>query len=51
MRVPRCSGARFKCDVRALHGAGAKLSKRGSIRTVPVNQSAGPLDDGMNPLV
>ena len=38
-------------DVKALRSpAGSGASKSGSIRTMPVNQSAGPLPEGREPL-
>ena len=51
MRVPCGARARLEGDA-ALPAtrAGAVAWKSGSIRTVPVNQSAGPLPEGCEPL-
>jgi hypothetical protein len=51
MRVPRGARARFKRD-RGGGGAPASLGwNKGSMRTVPVNQSAGPLAEGCEPFL
>ena len=49
MRVPGGAGAGFKGDAPATR-AGAAAWNRGSMRTVPVNQSPGPLLDGCEPM-
>ena len=51
MCVPGGTSSRFECNRRASDAAGAGAWNNGSIRTVPVNQSAGPLVDGCEPVL
>ena len=48
--MPCGACARLEGDARTLHKGGIRAWKRGSIRTVPVNQSEGPLAEGCEPL-
>ena len=50
MRVPRRARTRFKGDEGTRNTGWIGGLNRGSIRTVPVNHSAGPLPDGCAPL-
>ena len=50
MRVPGGAGAGLEGDARRPTRAGSGGRNSGSIRTVPVNQSAGPLPEGCEPL-
>ena len=49
MRVPRCAGAGSNVTLAPCTSAGADAWNRGSIRTIPVNHSAGPFADGCKP--
>ena len=50
MRVPCGARARLERDAGAGTRAGSGAWNSGSIRTVPVNQSAGPLPEGCEPI-
>ena len=50
MGVPGGARAGFERDAAPAARAGAFAGNKGSMRTTPVNQSAGPLADGCEPL-
>ena len=50
MRMPRGAGAGSKVTALPAARAGALAANKGSIRTAPVNQSAGPVAEGCEPL-
>ena len=49
MGMPRGASARLERNACARTRAGAFAWNKGSMRTVPINQSAGPLLDGCEP--